>query len=93
MKNLARKLRSIAMAQRQIQAWSEALVQATRTAYPEGARVQVVLGGATVVGQVVRSGGSPWFRPSDVVIVNERTGKKRRFSAAHPDIYKPVVLS
>lgn len=93
MKNLARKLRRIATAQRQIDAWSESLIAATRDAYPVGARVSVKLGRATVTGRVIRSGGETYYEPSLVVIENEVTGKTRQFSAAHPDIYHPVVLS
>ena len=61
---------------------AEALIVATKKAFPIGALVSVTLGKTRVQGTVVSSGGSWWYDPDRVVISNVATGKHRKFAAA-----------
>lgn len=51
-----------------------------RAALPIGTRVEVELGRAFVKGSVTAYGPG-WMDPAEVLIVNEMTGKQRRFIA------------
>lgn len=55
------------------------LQEAVRTALPVGTRVEVELGRAFVRGSIAEY--YPWMQPAQVNLVNEKTGKHRRFTA------------
>lgn len=53
------------------------LEETVRAALPIGTRVEVELGRAFVRGSIIRFG----WEPADLVLVNEKTGKERKFTA------------
>jgi len=58
------------------------LALAVRAALPVGTRIEVELGRFVVRGVIIEH-GPEWVSPATVTFVNERTGKRRRFTATH----------
>ena len=56
------------------------LIQALKTAYPVGSRVEVNLGGHDLILEVTGHCSSWWHRPEEMYGVNLRTGKQRSFT-------------
>lgn len=72
----------IIAAQAKYRAAAEELAAVVEKALPCGTRVSVKMGKSTVIGTVQSHAGCWWYQPSQVIITNERTGKRRRFTAA-----------
>lgn len=88
---------AIIEAQRKYRAAAEELAAVVEKALPCGARVSVKMGKTTVIGTVKSHAGN-WYQPSQVTITNDRTGndrtgKRRNFTAASMEPSEAVILS
>lgn len=83
---------ALAIAEANHIAAAEALTMEAKRAYPVGARVNVFINNTFIVGVVTGHSGCWWYEPARVKITNERTGKRRHFSATS-ECARAVVLS
>jgi len=68
---------AIAKAKERYKRAHDHLQKTVRAALPIGTRVEVELSRALVKGKIIRYG----WEPADLILVNEKTGKERSFTA------------
>lgn len=83
--------RSILKARQRHQKAAEALMAATRKAYPVGCIVLLRMGRALVEAEVTGHANSWWYSPDEVHVVNVHTKKARRFGAGS-EMYEAQIL-
>lgn len=83
----------IIAAQAKYRAAAEELAAVVEKALPCGTRVSVKMGKSTVIGTVQSHAGGWWYQPSQVTITNDRTGKRRSFTAANVKPEEAVILA